>query len=300
VALREAPRRVEMRLRTISGSLVEYPSPVRQPPLCIEIVSAVPFAPIDVFVDELRALAVASLLLQMEVGRRVIKFLNLTPLLSSSVVGSTAQRTLNPTVNYLASLVQDPAYSPINLVEGAIREQSPRFHDRFGESPRLLERMTKFIDAIGMKDRGLHLQRPSIHVSLDQPGSPGARLGGADLRVVSLLPSLAHWWVTQGGSTSARLCGPDLNQFTPSSDNGNLTPLPYLRSEETLHPTDFLRGRILHVADRSAPVGFSIRLSEDHNRDEGYGTRLMGAALESVIALTDEAALEDSAQANSG
>ena len=77
------------------------------------------------------------------------------------------------------------------------------------------ERIDAFVRALGLESSTPELTRPSIHVALDQAGSPGALVGGVSLprtRCRQLLAGVAHWWTDHDSRSSARLVPGGLQQ----------------------------------------------------------------------------------------
>ncbi|HXZ82319.1 MAG TPA: hypothetical protein VED84_01050 [Acidimicrobiales bacterium] len=268
-----------MRLQTVSGAPVDYPDLPRDAAVCVEIVSALPPRDVGGLVDELRALCAASLAVQIKAGKPVVKLLNLTGL---AVRPDFAER-VESMLNVLAGLVQDPAFAPLVLLREAIAEVSPRFDERFGSLPQELERIDAFIRALGLESSTPELTRPSIHVALDQAGSPGAHLGGVQLRPATTSPVLAgvaHWWTDHDSSTSARLCRPDFNKelIGPRA----LVPLRYVRDAAVTGVDGVTKRAIRPVIGKDAPGGFSLCCNGDAAGAAEYRRVLLAATFECV------------------
>jgi hypothetical protein len=273
-----------MRLHSVAGAPVDYPDLPRDAPVCVEVMSAAPAGGVEVLVDELRALCAASLAVQIKAGRPVIKLLNLTGLAGRADYRSR----IEPTLNALSGLVQDPAFSPLVLLREAIEEVAPRFDGRFGSLPQELERINAFVRALGLESSTPELTRPSIHLALDQAGSPGALGGGVHLRADETSPVLAgvaHWWTDHDSPTSARLCRVDFNKelIGPRA----LVPLRYVRDAATMRVDGVTRRAIRPVIGTSAAGGFSLRCADDVAGTPGYRYVLLSATLESVGELLD-------------
>jgi hypothetical protein len=272
-----------MRLQSVAGAPVDYPDLPRDAPICVEVMSATPRRDVEGLVDELRALCTASLAVQIKAGRPVIKLLNLTGLATRSDYRSR----IEPTLNVLAGLVQDPAFAPLVLLREAIAEVSPRFDERFGSLPQELERINAFIRALGLESSTPELTRPSIHVALDQAGSPGALHGGVHLapeETSPVLAGVAHWWADHDEPASARLCRADFNKelIGPRA----LVPLRYVRDAAQADFEGVTRRSIRPVIGNDWAGGFSLRDTGDADGGE-YRRVLLTAMLASVAELLD-------------
>jgi hypothetical protein len=216
-----------VRLLTVASSPVDYPDLPNGAPLCVELVSAVPGLPVEALADEVMALSMASLVLQLEIGRPVMKLLNLSALLAADDADRDGHA---PTLNYIAGLVEEPAYEPLTLLRRGLDVAPAEHQQRFADVPKALEQIATFIRAVGFDGSSPHFTRPSVHVSLDQAGAPGALGGGVTLRPTitsRALATTALWWVGQAGGPGARLCRPDLRREHAATPN--LIPIPYLR-----------------------------------------------------------------------
>ncbi|MGP8162829.1 MAG: hypothetical protein ACLQAN_03480 [Acidimicrobiales bacterium] len=273
-----------MRLQSVAGAPVDYPDLPRDAPICVEVMSATPRRDVEGLVDELRALCAASLAVQIKAGKPVVKLLNLTGLASRP---DHADR-IDATLNVLSGLVQDPAFSPLVLLREAIEEVSPHFDARFGSLPLEHERIDAFIRALGLESSTPELTRPSIHVALDQAGSPGALFGGVHISPGEMSPvvaGVAHWWTDHDNRSSARLCRPDFNKelIGPRA----LVPLRYVRDVETTDVAGVERRSIRPVIGRVSTGGFSLRCADDAASAPTYRRVLLTATLESVSELLD-------------
>jgi hypothetical protein len=273
-----------MRLQSVAGAPVDYPDLPRDAPVCVEIMSA-PTRDVEGLVDELRALCAASLAVQIKAGRSVVKLLNLTGLVARPELADRVESTLN----VLAGLVQDPAFAPLVLLREAIAEVAPRFDGQFGSLPQELERIDAFVSALGLESSTPELTRPSIHIALDQAGSPGALAGGVQLHPEEASPVLAgvaHWWTDHDNSSSARLCRPDFNKelIGPRA----LVPLRYVRDAAPTAVDGVERRSIRPVIGKSPAGGFSLRCSGEGAGAAEYRRVLLAATFECVRDLLDD------------
>jgi hypothetical protein len=274
-----------MRLQTVAGAPVDYPDLPRDAPVCVEVMSCAPSGDVEGLVDELRALCAASLAVQIKAGKPVIKLLNLTGLASRP----DFRERLEPMLNVLSGLVQDPAFAPLVLLKEAIDEVAPRFDERFGSLPGELERIDAFVRALGLESSAPELTRPSIHVALDQAGSPGALAGGVSLRPDEMSPVLAgvaHWWTDHDSAVSARLCRADFHKELVGPRA--LVPLRYVRDAAESCVDGVTRRAIRPVIGNDAGGGFSLRCAGDVAGTPDYRRVLLAATFESVGALLDQ------------
>lgn len=249
-----------MRLQTTNNTPVDYPDLPRDAPLCVEVISASPVLPFECLADEVRALSAASLLIQLETGKPVIKLLNLTALYLNAFEVPSDRPLLESTVNYLSGLVEEPIYTPLLLLREAISQTSPEFSRRFGRHPVELERIDHFIRAIGFDTSTPQLTRPAVHISLDQLRSPGALNGGVQIPVADPIPfsRVALWWTDHDSSVDARLCRPNVDREL--SRPRALVPLPYVRKANAAVTRQGVMSMGIHdVVGSACAVGFSIR-----------------------------------------
>jgi hypothetical protein len=272
-----------MRLQSVAGAPVDYPDLPREAPICVEVVSAAPLRGVEGLVDELRALCAASLAIQIKAGKPVVKLLNLTGIATRPDYPDLIETTLNT----LCGLVQDPAFAPLVLLREAIEEVSPRHAARFGSLPQEHARIDAFIRALGLEASTPELTRPSIHVALDQAGSPGALGGGVSFgpgEMSSVLAGVAHWWTEHDAASSARLCRPDFNRALVGPRA--LVPLRYVRDAETTEESGVARRSIRPVLGKGSADGFSLRCTISE-MVPAYRRVLLAATLESVGELLD-------------
>jgi hypothetical protein len=192
-------------------------------------------------------------------------------------------------LNVLSGLVQDPAFAPLVLLKEAIDEVAPRFDERFGSLPGELERIDAFVRALGLESSAPELTRPSIHVALDQAGSPGALAGGVSLRPDEMSPVLAgvaHWWTDHDSAVSARLCRADFHKELVGPRA--LVPLRYVRDAAESCVDGVTRRAIRPVIGNDAGGGFSLRCAGDVAGTPDYRRVLLAATFESVGALLDQ------------
>lgn len=273
-----------MRLQTVAGAPVDYPDLRRDAPICIEVVSAAPLRGVEGLVDELRALCAASLAIQIKAGKPVVKLLNLTGIASRP----DRRDRIETTLNTLCGLVQDPAFAPLILLREAIEEVPPRHAARFGSLPQEHARIDAFIHALGFEASTPELTRPSIHLALDQAGSPGALGGGVSFgpgEMSPVLAGVAHWWTEHDSASSARLCRPDFNKALVG--RRALVPLRYVRDAETTEVSGVARRSIRPVLGKGFSGGFSLRCTNGEVAP-GYRRVLLAATFESVGELLDE------------
>ncbi|MGD0742451.1 MAG: hypothetical protein ABSA31_04080 [Acidimicrobiales bacterium] len=268
----------------MAGAPVDYPDLPRDAPVCVEVMSAAPAGGVEGLVDELRALCAASLAVQIKAGRSVIKLINLTGLAARP----DHRQRIEPTLNVLSGLVQDPAFSPLVLLREAVDEVAPRFDERFGSLPQELQRIDAFVRALGLEASTPELTRPSIHLALDQAGSPGALRGGVHLGPDDTSPvvaGVAHWWTDHDSPTSARLCRADFNKELAGPRA--LVPLRYVRMAATSRIDGVARHEIRPVIGASPGAGFSLCCADDVAGTPAYRNALLAATLECVGDLLD-------------
>ena len=271
-----------MRLPTTTSASADYPDLPTEAPLCVEVTSAQPWQPLECLAEEVRALCAASLILQLETGTPVIKLLNLTALVAQA--DQPGARALEPVLNYLGALVEDPAFAPLTLLRSTITQ----FGDhRFAALPEALERIDGFVRAVGMDNSLPQLSRPSIHLSLDQPEAPGALAGGVRFGAASpvSLRAVALWWARQDVSSVSRLCRPDADRDLLGPRG--LAPLPYLREAfpdaEGDQPT--VATAVLPATRQGPRMGFSVRARPDAVTRDDYPALVIARVLDEVAGL---------------
>lgn len=266
--------------------MVTYPDRSQDAVLWIEVYTNASANRFDGIEDELSALAASSLVVQLELGRPVVKLLNLTRLFGD---GEGAQEPISAFLNYIAGLVDDSSMHTAQVMLNSSLERASRdVQARFEGAPAFLERASRFVKAVGSSSE--ELARPAIHLSLDRPTDPGSPL--TPDRVVARWPSLTHrllWWqsgVVRGASHLFRPLA------TPGWVEGErpreFVPFPLIRVDDPAHLSagvDALSIAIAH--DRSAQRGFSLRSNAESLADKAYGDAIIGRSLELAGGLID-------------
>ena len=266
-----------MQIATCNGTLVHYTEENVRLALCIEVVSACHALGQAALEAEVEALATAGLLFQLELGVPVIKLLNLTPLYE----GESAD--LYPLLNYLGSMLGDPALSAGQVLSRTIERSDSAMQAAFVGAPTTFSRFDRFRRAVGIEAD--ELQSPWIHASLDQ--SPEL-LRSLDEHVFALAPR-PLWWGFSSLPEQARLYRPGRWSTNEETTSLPTIPLAFVR-DTAAEASDGGTFRHVRRLPSSQVCGFSIRcdgvesMSSDH-----YAALLTNGMLSKVLTMLNAA-----------
>lgn len=259
-----------MRLPTVNGTYADYPDSRQDTPYCLEVVSQAPRYGYDTLLDEVSALAAASLCLQIDTGRAVLKVLNL-----STAVGRTDIH-FPSLLNFLAGSTEERHFAPVEVLSRAHLSQTGAVAEYLSEHHTDMIRIDRFRTAVGMGGPIESLEKPTVHLSLDS-GSTDRPLGEID----ACLQSVALWWTGFEDPARRRFFRPQANPAIV--DTGRLmarVPLPYSRLDEAT-PRGHFEFRTIHRPDRATEIlGASIGLTAPVLDAREYARELMTVLVE--------------------
>ncbi len=274
-----------MRLPTVNGTFADYPDSRQDTPYCLELVSQVTTYGYPTLLDEVSALAAASLCLQIDTGRAVIKVLNLSDAVTDPELHFPSM------LNFLAGSTEERHFAPVEVLSRAHLSQSGAVADYLSEHHTDMIRIDRFRTAVGMGGPIASLEKPTIHLSLDS-GCTDRPLNEIDV----CLQSVALWWTSFEDPERCRFFRPQANPAIV--DTGQLlarVPLPYSRVTAT-RADGLFRHRTIHRPDRPADaLGASLRLDAPGLEAEDYGHEVMKALVEHNTTLTTKALTEQKA-----
>lgn len=245
-----------------TNSMVGYPDRAPSGISCIEVRSAAGRFGHEVLHEEILALSAASLLIQLELGMPVVKLLNVTDIVWGDG-GDHPGELSDPILNCLGMYASDKAdFQPQHAVERALAHASPAARDRFSDAPGTLDRIFRFIDAVGAADADGALLAPWVHVSLDtveRPGGPSEAVRRAELS--PSLVSQALWWQPHVTSGVERLFRSSHRRAYANFEEADqvLVPLPFARAVDATELGDGSTQRPVRTVDGArTAVGFSL------------------------------------------
>lgn len=275
-----------------TNAMVGYPDRAPSGISCIEVRSAAGRYGHEVLHDEILGLSAASLLIQLELGMPVVKLLNVTDIVWDGTGGGPGELA-EPILNCLGMYASDKAdFQPQQAVEAALALASPEAQARFAAAPATLDRIFRFIGAVGAADADGALLSPWVHVSLDRSEEPGGR--SEAVRRAELSPSLvsqALWWqphVTEGADRLFRTSHRRAFANFEAPDQV-LVPLPFARDEEARDGGVGGTVRAVRSVD-GAPttVGFSVATPMIDGAARGdHAATLVRAALDATVRFAD-------------
>jgi hypothetical protein len=271
-----------VRLPTVNGTYADYPDSRQDTPFCLEVVSQAPRYGYGTLLDEVSALAAASLCLQIDTGRAVLKVLNL-----SAAVGSP-EIHFPSLLNFLAGSTEERHFAPVEVLSRAHLSQSGPVAEYLSSHHTDMIRIDRFRAAVGMGGPIESLEKPTIHLSLDS-GCTDRPLPEID----ACLQSVALWWTSFEDPTRRRFFRPQANPAIV--DTGRLmarVPLPYSRHND-LETRGHFEFRTIQRPDRATEIlGASIGLTAPALGADEYARELMTALVEHNSALVTSRANE--------
>ena len=259
-----------MNLVTTTGSRVHYTEDISQPPFCVELVSASSAHDYTSLRHELRALCAASLIMQLELGRPVVKLMNISAPVATAVADEAGRDELDPLLNYLAGLCVDSAYFPTQVLTDAALQIPEALLTRLRTQIWEVSTALRFLSAVGY-DSLPDLVRPSVHLTIDEKvlehslgrEASAESLGERLAQISHVLSSQALRWGRHSESDRERLFNVLHSKSEPiTSGTGSYVPLPFIR----LPFTEVAEGGVLKrqavITDvRDQPAGFSLSMT---------------------------------------
>jgi len=276
-----------------TNSMVSYPDRATSGISCIEVRSAAGRYGHQVLHEEILGLSAASLLVQLELGMPVVKLLNVTDVVWGDEGSARPGDLAEPILNCLGMYASDKAdFQPQNAVARALAHASPATQERFAAAPDTLERIFRFIGAVGAADAEGALLSPWVHVSLDRAEEPGGR--SEAVRRAELSPSLvsqALWWQPHVTDGADRLFRSSHRRAFANFEEPDqvLVPLPFARQEAPGPGDGAASERTVRSVDGTpAAVGFSLVTPVDDAASRAdHGASLVRATLDATARFVD-------------